>query len=119
MWGEESYYENLSKVQREEMEKREKERRDRTKVEFVSGTAPKRTCQGTSGQATGAGTTTSGSNPDEEKSRRKSKWDQAVPGAIAQVAGQNPSAIQLTAVATGTRTAIPAFGTLPKKAKQT
>lgn len=31
-WSEESYYENLSKVQREEMDRREKERRDRTKV---------------------------------------------------------------------------------------
>ena len=57
-WGEESYYENLSKVQREEMEKREKERRERTKVEFVSGTAPKK----------------SGSSADEEK-KRKSKSD--------------------------------------------
>ncbi|XP_046456925.1 SAP30-binding protein-like [Daphnia pulex] len=93
-WGEESYYENLSKVQREEMEKREKERRERTKVEFVSGTAPKKS--GSSG------------GTDEEK-KRKSKWDQTVP--LSQ--GAN-----LTSVATGTKMAIPAFGTLPKKAKQ-
>jgi len=88
-WSKESYYDNLSKIQKEEMEKREKERRDRTKVEFVSGTAPKKT------------------NVDDDK-KRKSKWDQTA---------QNQSAI-LTSVATGTKMAIPAFGTLPKKSKQ-
>lgn len=93
-WGEESFYENLSKVQREEMEKREKERRERTKVEFVSGTAPKKT-------------NTSGGTDEEKK--RKSKWDQTIP--LSQSAN-------LTSVATGTKMAIPAFGTLPKKAKQ-
>jgi len=88
-WSKESYYENLSRIQREEMEKRDKERRDRTKVEFVSGTAAKK------------------SSVDEDK-KRKSKWDQTA---------QSQSVI-LTSVATGTKTAIPAFGTLPKKAKQ-
>ena len=76
------------------MDKREKERRERTKVEFVSGTAPKKP--------------SSGSADDERK--RKSKWDQTLPA--------NQSAI-LTSVPTGTKTAIPAFGTLPKKSKQT
>ena len=77
------------------MDKREKERRERTKVEFVSGTAPKKP--------------SSGSAEDERK--RKSKWDQTQPA-------NNQSAI-LTSVPTGTKTAIPAFGTLPKKSKQT
>lgn len=76
------------------MEKREKERRERTKVEFVSGTAAKKT---------------STSGTDEEK-KRKSKWDQTVPS--------SQGASMLTSVATGTKMAIPAFGTLPKKTKQ-
>lgn len=75
------------------MEKREKERRERTKVEFVSGTATKKA---------------SNSGTDEEK-KRKSKWDQTVPSGQSAV---------LTSVATGTKMAIPAFGTLPKKPKQ-
>ena len=70
------------------MEKREKERRDRTKGKFVSGTAAKQ-------------------SSIENDKKRKSKWDQTSP---------NQAAI-LTSVATGTKTAIPAFGTLPKKAK--
>lgn len=76
------------------MEKREKERRERTKVEFVSGTATKKA--------------SSGGGTDEEK-KRKSKWDQTVPSSQSAV---------LTSVATGTKMAIPAFGTLPKKPKQ-
>lgn len=76
------------------MEKREKERRERTKVEFVSGTAAKK-------PGSNSGT--------EEEKKRKSKWDQTLP--------INQSAV-LTSVATGTKMAIPAFGTLPKKSKQ-
>lgn len=77
------------------MEKREKERRERTKVEFVSGTATKRPATAASG--------------DEEK-KRKSKWDQPLPAA-------NPISVAAVTVATGTKMAIPAFGTLPKKTK--
>jgi hypothetical protein len=40
-WTQASYYDELAKVQKTEMDRREKERRDRTKVEFVSGTAKK------------------------------------------------------------------------------
>lgn len=91
------------------MEKREKERRDRTKVEFVSGTAAKKPAGATGGQTGGSSTTQSGA--DEER-KRKSKWDQTIPA-------HQASAV-LTAVATGTKTAIPAFGTLAsKKPKQT
>lgn len=77
------------------MEKREKERRERTKVEFVSGTASKKPTS---------------SAPGEEEKKRKSKWDQAVPA--------NPATIAtVTTVASGTKMAIPAFGSLPKKPK--
>ena len=31
-WGKESYYDELARVQKEEMDKREKERKDKTKV---------------------------------------------------------------------------------------
>lgn len=56
-WTEESYYENLSKAQKEAYEKKEKEKAklSRTSVEFVSGT--KKPTQG------------------EEPKKRKSKWD--------------------------------------------
>ncbi|KAG7158675.1 SAP30-binding protein-like, partial [Homarus americanus] len=33
-WGKESYYDELARVQKEEMDKREKERKDKTKVNF-------------------------------------------------------------------------------------
>jgi len=114
MWGEESYFENLSKLQRDEMDKREKERRERTKVEFVSGTAAKKV--GPPGTAPSGGNVQSNS-ADEDKSKRRSKWDQAVPGAAAIPSGQ--SNVQFTSVPTGNKTAISAFGTLQKKAKPT
>ncbi|CAH1786336.1 unnamed protein product [Owenia fusiformis] len=37
-WGKESFYDELAKVQKVEMDKREKEKKDRTKIEFLSGT---------------------------------------------------------------------------------
>ncbi|CAF0990502.1 unnamed protein product [Adineta ricciae] len=37
LWGKESYYEELSKTQRLEMDRREKERRDRAKIGFTPG----------------------------------------------------------------------------------
>jgi hypothetical protein len=104
-WSEESYYESLAKVQREEMERREKEKRERTKVEFVSGTATKK------------------STTDSEDKKRKSKWDQTHPSSLANSAAAAATAAAaaavLTNMPTGTKTAIPAFGTLPKKAKIT
>lgn len=38
IWGRDSYYDELAKAQKQEMDKREKDKKDRTKVEFVSGT---------------------------------------------------------------------------------
>ncbi|CAG0897642.1 unnamed protein product [Darwinula stevensoni] len=62
-WGEHSYYDELARVQKLEMEKREKERKERTKVEFVSGMVKKM------GVA-------SGGIPEKETKERRSKWDQ-------------------------------------------
>lgn len=95
-WGKESFYEELAKVQKVEMDRREKERK--AKVEFVSGTRRL--------------------NAEEDAKRRKSKWDQ--PGGNAQ-GSQNlkPAGLvqpSLTTSATGTKgTVISAFGSLPKK----
>nr|CAD7568663.1 unnamed protein product [Timema californicum] len=111
-WGKESYYEELAKVQKTEMDRREKEKKDKTKVEFVSGTAKR---------------PGSGSGAEDEAKKRKSKWDQvgtvgvsstmtgSQGGNILKPAGllQQPS---LTTSATGTKgTVISAFGSLPKK----
>lgn len=100
-WGKESFYDALDKAQKTEMEKREKERKDRTKIEFVTGTKK-------------AG---SDAGPDEKK--RKSKWD-----SLPQVTGTRPGVVNPTAVAsltvsaTGTKsTVIPAVGNITKKSK--
>lgn len=71
-WTEESYYENLSKVQKEAYEKKEKEKakQARTHVEFLSGT--KKPTQG------------------EEPKKRKSKWDVSVVPAAAPVKTATP-----------------------------
>lgn len=37
-WGKESYYDELARVQKEEMDKREKERKDKTKVKYIYST---------------------------------------------------------------------------------
>ena len=110
-WGKESYYEELARVQKAEMDRREKERKDKTKVEFMSGT-----------KRPG-----SGSGAEDDPKRRKSKWDQVgtmgttnvggsgQTGHILKPAGllQQPS---LTTSVTGTKgTVISAFGSLPKK----
>jgi type IV pilus biogenesis protein CpaD/CtpE len=94
------------------MDRREKERKDKTKVEFVSGTAKR---------------PGSGSGAEDDAKRRKSKWDQVGTMVAANMAGgaqaghilkpagllQQPS---LTTSVTGTKgTVISAFGSLPKK----
>ncbi|KAJ9598499.1 hypothetical protein L9F63_010819 [Diploptera punctata] len=110
-WGKESYYEELARVQKAEMDRREKERKDKTKVEFMSGT-----------KRPG-----SGSGAEDDAKRRKSKWDQVGTTGTTNIAGsgqaghilkpagllQQPS---LTSSVTGTKgTVISAFGSLPKK----
>lgn len=93
-WNKESYYEELAKVQKTEMDKREKERKG--KVEFVSGTKKQ----------------------DDDK-KRKSKWDQPGGGGNISTSTIKPAGLvqpSLTNTATGTKgTIISAFGSLPKK----
>uniref|UniRef100_A0A1A9X3P7 SAP30-binding protein n=1 Tax=Glossina brevipalpis TaxID=37001 RepID=A0A1A9X3P7_9MUSC len=87
-WGPESYYEELDRVQRLEMTKRQKERKDKDKIEQVSALARK---------------------VEEEAKKRKSKWDQ--PAAKPTVP---PT---LTTTVTGTKgTVISAFGSLKPSA---
>uniref|UniRef100_A0A0V0G705 Putative transcriptional regulator n=1 Tax=Triatoma dimidiata TaxID=72491 RepID=A0A0V0G705_TRIDM len=101
-WDKSSYYDSLAKAQKADMDQREKERKERTKVEFLIGTAKK---------------ATNGSSTEEELKKRKSKWDQkssTVQSTVTQPAG----IVTLTSSATGTKgTVISAFGTLPKKPK--
>ena len=69
IWGPESYYDALTKAQREYSEKKEKEKREsRSKVEFVTGTKKPPSSAPSAGAAAAA-------VPPE----KKSKWDQ-VPG---------------------------------------
>uniref|UniRef100_A0A1Q3F7J5 Putative transcriptional regulator n=1 Tax=Culex tarsalis TaxID=7177 RepID=A0A1Q3F7J5_CULTA len=108
-WGKESYYEELAKAQKLEMEKVEKARKESAKTEIQVGVKKM--------------------DPDDSK-KRKSKWDQpgvlgAAPGAVgtaAATAALKPAGIitqtTLTTTATGTKgTVISAFGSLPKKPK--
>jgi len=94
-WGKESFYEELAKVQKVEMEKREKERKSKV-VEVVSGTKKQ----------------------DDDPKKRKSKWDQPGGNSAASQAIKPAGLVQpsLTSSATGTKsTVISAFGSLPKK----
>lgn len=82
----------MAKVQKVEMDKREKERK--SKVEVVSGTKKQ----------------------EEDAKKRKSKWDQ--PGGNSTGTLKPAGLVQpsLTNSATGTKgTVISAFGSLPKK----
>ncbi|XP_032662701.1 SAP30-binding protein [Odontomachus brunneus] len=120
-WGKDSYYEELAKVQKAEMDKLDKARKEKTKIEIVSGTAKR------------PNSSTSGTEDDAKK--RKSKWDQVATGGSAAAAAvaaaaaaaatgkptvllTQPTLTTLTssASATGTKpTVISAFGSLPKK----
>ncbi|CAL1546073.1 unnamed protein product [Lymnaea stagnalis] len=106
IWGKESFYDELDKIQRKDMERREKEKKERTKIEFLTGTKKPASVDGSLG-------------PSDEK-KRKTKWD-AQPAGMIHVskipsASQNPGVVNLTAMATGTKaTIIPAVGSLSKK----
>ncbi|CAG9826540.1 unnamed protein product [Diabrotica balteata] len=93
-WNKESYYEELAKVQKTEMDKRDKERKGKV-VELLSGTK----------------------KVDDDK-KRKSKWDQPGGGSVSNKNIQPAGLVQpsLTTSTTGTKgTVISAFGSLPKK----
>ncbi|KAF5300896.1 hypothetical protein FQR65_LT09059 [Abscondita terminalis] len=94
-WGKESFYEELAKVQKAEMEKREKDRK--SKVEVMTGTK----------------------KIDDDPKKRKSKWDQPGGGGNNTTQTIKPAGLiqpSLTSSVTGTKgTVISAFGSLPKK----
>ncbi|XP_048870139.1 SAP30-binding protein [Brienomyrus brachyistius] len=116
-WSEDSYYEALAKAQKVEMDKLEKAKKERTKIEFVTGTK-----KGTTTSAASTTNTTSTAATDAQK--RKSKWDSAVPVTLAQPAlltttATLPGVVSVTTTASGTKTTvISAVGTILKKAKQ-
>ncbi|KAL6459421.1 hypothetical protein MHYP_G00328930 [Metynnis hypsauchen] len=118
-WAEDSYYEALAKAQKVEMEKLEKAKKERTKIEFVTGTKKGNT---TNAATVTTNTTTAASSADAQK--RKSKWDSAVPVTLAQPAlltttATLPGVVSVTTTASGTKTTvISAVGTILKKAKQ-
>ncbi|XP_032900294.1 SAP30-binding protein [Amblyraja radiata] len=120
-WSEDSYYEALAKAQKIEMDKIEKAKKERTKIEFVTRT--KTGTNTSSGTAATATTTASTTAADSQK--RKSKWDSAVPvTTIAQptiitTTATLPGVVTVTTSATGAKTTvISAVGTIVKKAKQ-
>ncbi|XP_059048787.1 SAP30-binding protein [Achroia grisella] len=100
-WGKESYYDELARVQKVEMDRREKEKKEKlAKIDFITGVAKK-------------------PESDDEK-KRKSKWDQAAPNMGSKPTIKQPGLVQqpLTSNVTGTKgTIISAFGSLPKKPK--
>ncbi|XP_061611694.1 LOW QUALITY PROTEIN: SAP30-binding protein [Phyllopteryx taeniolatus] len=121
-WSEDSYYEALAKAQKVEMDKLEKAKKERTKIEFVTGTK-----KGTNPSNTSASTTNSSSttNTATDSHKRKSKWDSAIPVTLAQptlistTTATLPSVVSVTTTASGTKTTvISAVGTIVKKAKQ-
>uniref|UniRef100_A0A8C1MF46 Uncharacterized protein n=1 Tax=Cyprinus carpio TaxID=7962 RepID=A0A8C1MF46_CYPCA len=115
-WSEDSYYEALAKAQKVEMDKLEKAKKEKTKIEFVTGTK-----KGTTTNAAAMATNTTTST---DAQKRKSKWDSAVPVTLAQPAlltttATLPGVVSVTTTASGTKTTvISAVGTILKKAKQ-
>ncbi|XP_017271737.2 SAP30-binding protein isoform X2 [Kryptolebias marmoratus] len=119
-WSEDSYYEGLAKAQKVEMDKLEKAKKERTKIEFVTGTK-----KGTNASSTAASTTSSTSTTTAtDAQKRKSKWDSAIPVTLAQptlitTTATLPAVVSVTTTASGTKTTvISAVGTILKKAKQ-
>lgn len=119
-WSEDSYYESLAKAQKVEMDKLEKAKKERTKIEFVTGTK-----KGTNPSSTAASTASSTSTTTAtDAQKRKSKWDSAIPVTLAQptiitTTATLPAVVSVTTTATGTKTTvISAVGTILKKAKQ-
>ncbi|KAL2101840.1 hypothetical protein ACEWY4_003601 [Coilia grayii] len=118
-WSEDSYYEALSKAQKIEMDKLEKAKKERTKIEFVTGTK-----KGTATNSAATTNSTTTTTATAEAHKRKSKWDSAVPVTLAQPAlltttATLPAVVSVTTTASGTKTTvISAVGTILKKAKQ-
>ncbi|XP_006018336.1 SAP30-binding protein isoform X4 [Alligator sinensis] len=121
-WSEDSYYEALAKAQKIEMDKLEKAKKERTKIEFVTGTKKGTTTNASSTTTTTASTAVGGK---KDAQKRKSKWDSAIPvTTIAQptiltTTATLPAVVTVTTSASGSKTTvISAVGTIVKKAKQ-
>ncbi|MED6249405.1 SAP30-binding protein, partial [Ataeniobius toweri] len=120
-WSEDSYYEALAKAQKVEMDKLEKAKKERTKIEFVTATK-----KGTNPSSTAASTTSSSTTTTAtaDAQKRKSKWDSAIPVTLAQptlitTTATLPAVVSVTTTASGTKTTvISAVGTILKKSKQ-
>ncbi|XP_028264410.1 SAP30-binding protein isoform X2 [Parambassis ranga] len=119
-WSEDSYYEALAKAQKVEMDKLEKAKKERTKIEFVTGTKKGTNPSNTAASTTSNTTTTTATDAQ----KRKSKWDSAIPVTLAQptlitTTATLPAVVSVTTTASGTKTTvISAVGTILKKAKQ-
>ncbi|XP_057325770.1 SAP30-binding protein-like isoform X2 [Microplitis mediator] len=106
-WGKDSYYEELAKVQKAEMDKLEKARKEKTKIEIVSGTAKRPSI--------------SAPTVEEDAKKRKSKWDQVATGAVNPAPSVKPTVLlsqptlTINAASATKATVISAFGSLPKK----
>ncbi|CAL4115285.1 unnamed protein product, partial [Meganyctiphanes norvegica] len=99
MWvsSKDHYYDEIARVQKEEMDRREKERKDKTKVDVITGTKK--------------------SSDEDPAKKRKSRFDQVGPPATIPTHGvmKHPVAPpMLTSVPSGTKTTIEAFGSLKK-----
>lgn len=122
-WPEDSYYEALAKSQKIEMDKLEKAKKERTKIEFVTGT--KKGAATTTTTTTAATTTTAQNTAGTDSQKRKSKWDSAVPVTtmaqpiILTTTATLPAVVTVTTSTSGSKTTIiSAVGTIAKKAKQ-
>ncbi|XP_057681673.1 SAP30-binding protein [Corythoichthys intestinalis] len=120
-WSEDSYYEALAKAQKIEMDKLEKAKKERTKIEFVTGTKKGSNPSNSSSSTTNSSNTTTTATDSQ---KRKSKWDSAIPVTLAQptlitTSATLPAVVSVTTTASGTKTTvISAVGTIVKKAKQ-
>lgn len=100
MWvsSKDHYYDEIARIQKEEMDRREKERKDKTKVDVITGTKK--------------------SSDEDPAKKRKSRFDQGGPTASIQSHGgmmKLPVAPPtLTSVPSGNKTQIEAFGSLKK-----
>jgi len=78
-WPESSNYLNLAKLQKEEMERREKAKKERVKIEYVSGAVKKPLGLVTSiPVGTSAPLVINPNQSTDSEAKRKSKWDQKV-----------------------------------------
>lgn len=88
----------------------EKKRRDKIEVQFASGSVAKRT------EIASSVGNVQGNSAEEDRNKRRSKWDQSIPDSASNPAGQ--SSVQSTLAPIHDKTATSAFGTLLKYPKR-